>query len=478
MSAFRVPLIIRGEVIEDDWVTFGGRDGIAAFSAPDPHKYITQLRLRTPMDLRDMYDVSFEEILDVLQELGERLRFDSNRHMQDAYEASVATSDLTPAVLRHVYEQLLPNYFQKDSVREIAERGVGINHLEGWVEHTLGDGRKVRVRAFGARTLHIAAGNGPVISAFSIIRNAITRGDAIIKMPSNDPLTGVAVARTLVDMAPNHPVTKHISTAYWKGGDAEFEAQLYRPENLEKIVAWGGFASVKHVTRYIQPGLELISFDPKNSASIIGKEAFASEATLREVASRLALDIGIANQNACTSARVIYVFSGADDDGLQKLTRLGELIYEAMLALPEFISTKPKRYDPELREQVDALRLDDEWFHVIGGEAGEGAVIVSRISEAVDFAPMLSCRTANLVPVDDLTQVTGAVTAYTQTVGIYPDSLKEELRDRLPLFGAQRLVSLGFASRPSLATPQDGMEPMRRMCKWIVDESCDWPGGA
>jgi hypothetical protein len=91
---------------------------------------------------------------------------------------------------------------------------------------------------------------------------------------------------------------------------------------------------------------------------------------------------------------------------------------------------------------------------------------------------MLSCRTANLVPVDDLTQVTDAVTAYTQTVGIYPESLKEELRDRLPLFGAQRLVSLGFASRPTLAAPQDGMEPIRRMCKWIVDESCDWPGGA
>ena len=478
MSAFTVPLIIRGQVIEDNWVTFGGRGGIAEFSAPDPHKYVKQLRLRTPMDLRDMYDVSFEEILDVLQELGERLRLETNPHMQRAYEASLLTSDLTPGLLRYTYEQLLPSYFQKDVVREIAERGVGINYLEGWVEHPLRDGRRMRVRAFGARTLHIAAGNGPVIAAFSMIRNAITRSDAIIKMPSNDPLTGVAVARTLVDMAPDHPVTKHLSAAYWKGGDAEFDTQLYRPENLEKIVAWGGFASVQHVTRYIQPGLELISFDPKNSASIIGKEAFASEATLREAANRAALDIGAANQNACTSARVIYVFSGTDEPGLKRLTRLGELIYASMLALPEFISTKPKRYDPELRGHVAALRLDDEWFHVIGGEAGEGAVIVSRLPEAVDFAPMLSCRTANLVPVDDLTQVTAAVTAYTQTVGIYPESLKEELRDQLPLFGAQRLVSLGFASNPTLAAPQDGMEPIRRMCKWIVDECCEWPSGA
>ena len=41
--------------------------------------------------------------------------------------------------------------------------------------------------------------------------------------------------------------------------------------------------------------------------------------------------------------------------------------------------------------------------------------------------------------------MTGAVNAYTQTVGIYPESLKRALRDQLPLFGAQRLTSLGYA---------------------------------
>jgi hypothetical protein len=35
------------------------------------------------------------------------------------------------------------------------------------------------------------------------------------------------------------------------------------------------------------------------------------------------------------------------------------------------------------------------------------------------------------------------------------------------------LVSLGYAADPSMATPQDAIEPVRRMVKWIVDESCD-----
>jgi hypothetical protein len=51
--------------------------------------------------------------------------------------------------------------------------------------------------------------------------------------------------------------------------------------------------------------------------------------------------------------------------------------------------------------------------------------------------------------------------------------MKEKLRDTLPLYGAQRLVSLGYACAGNVTTPQDGMEPLRRSVKWIVDESCE-----
>src|SRR5690606_19070361 len=177
----------------------------------------------------------------------------------------------------------------------------------------------------------------------------------------------MAIARTMIEMAPDHPLTQHVSVAYWKGGDEAFEEKLYRPENIEKIVAWGGFAAMKHVTKYIQPGLELISLDPKRSASIIGGETFESEASMREAALRLATDIGASNQNACVNARAVYVQCGTDEKALAALHRFGEYVYEAMTTqLPNSLSTKPKHYNPQLREYVNSLRLDDEWFKVIG----------------------------------------------------------------------------------------------------------------
>lgn len=117
------------------------------------------------------------------------------------------------------------------------------------------------------------------------------------------------------------------------------------------------------------------------------------------------------------------------------------------------------------------LRLDDLYFKVIGGEQREGAVIVSQIPEPVDFARELSGRVANIVPMSGVETAIRSVNSYTQTIGIYPDRLKEQIGDRLALHGAQRVASLGLALSPMLSLPQDAMEPLRRMCRWVTGET-------
>ncbi|MNF32339.1 Acyl-CoA reductase (LuxC) [compost metagenome] len=463
------PMIIRGRVITDNLIEVGGRGGDLSFLTPDANQYIDQLPLGNPARLADLYTLSFDDILDYAVELGERLALHKNQYLQEACELSYLTAPTTPTIVKASYMGL-QNLLSREFISEMAESTVGIKYLEGWVAQKLLDGTELQVRCFGARTLHIVAGNAVSLSLWTIIRNMVLRSDAIIKAPSNDPFTALAIARTMVDMAPDHPLTRHLSVAYWKGGDQAFEQRLYQPQNLEKIVAWGGFASMKHVTRYVQPGLELISLDPKRSASIIGKETFDSEATMREAAVRLAADIGAINQKGCVCARVAYVQSGTDEQGLERLNTFGRYVYEAMLGLPNTLSTAPKRYDPGLKAHLDALRLDDEWYRVIGGKEGEGAIICSQLPEPVSFAASLDDRTANLVPVDDLSEMLAAVDAYTQTVGVYPENIKDQLKDVLPLYGAQRIVSLGYAAAMKFAAPQDSIEPMRRMGKWISNQ--------
>ena len=175
----------------------------------------------------------------------------------------------------------------------------------------------------------------------------------------------------------------------------------------------------------------------------------------------------------CVNARVIYVVSGCDSAGVERANRLGEFIYDSLQRLPEPVSTPAKVFDPELRASLDALRASPEWYRVFGGAHGEGAIVVSQLDAPVDFHRSLSGRVANVVPIAAVRDVLPAIDAYTQTIGIYPESLKRELRGVLPLHGAQRMTTLGYAAHGNFALPQDAIEPLRRSVKWIVDETCD-----
>jgi hypothetical protein len=319
------------------------------------------------------------------------------------------------------------------------------------------------------------AGNIPAVSAATIVRNAVTRSDALIKLPSNDPMTAAAIARTMIEMAPTHPLTRHLSVAYWKGGTTSVEELIYQPANIEKIVAWGGFASISHIAKYIQPGIELVTLDPKLSSTIIGKEAFKDDATMRYVAQQIAYDACAYNQEGCGNARVVYIQTGTDEVGLAAANLLGEYLWQSINELPSTVSAPATELNPDLKDELDALRLGGgRWYKLIGG-TNAGGVVISQLDEPVDFAASLCNRVVNLVPVDDLEVPIRSISSYTQTIGIYPEDLKLELRDRLAIFGAQRMVTLGYGctTSPFVYGVQDGIEPLRRMCRWIVDEKFD-----
>jgi hypothetical protein len=397
------PAVVRGKIIDTGLIEYGGRGGDIRFMAPAGDTLIKHLPLGNPVALSDLYTLKFADIVDYLIELGKRLDISSNPYLRQALEVSYHTAPVTPKIVKMQY-QVMPRMFDRETIIDAADQTVGIDYLEGWVMKTLHDGRRYDVRAFGSRAVHIVAGNSPILSAITIIRNAVSRSDAIIKSPSNDPFTALAIARTMIDMAPDHSLTKHLTVAYWKGGDEPFESRLYMPSNVEKIVAWVGFSGLKHITRYLQPGIELVALDPKVSISIVGEDAFRDEAEMEEAAVRLAADVGAINQKGCVCRRIGYVLTGSDAEGLARANRFGKMVYEKIQSLPPYFSSKSLKYPRELKAHVDALRLDDEFYNVIGGEADEGAVIVCQLTEAVEFSAMLDDRAVNIVPVDSVKQ--------------------------------------------------------------------------
>lgn len=408
------------------------------------------------------FDTPIAEIVDFLVEVGRALDFDRNAHLQEAAARNVHFGTLGPRILENCYRDIA-RFFERDGIEAEAEASLGsLDGVDGWRESMV-RGRRVHIRAFPPRIVHILAGNAPIVPPITIIRGAISKGVHLLKMPSNDMFTATALLRTMADVGPNHPVTRSFSAAYWRGGDASVESHIFRSQYYDKLVVWGGEAAVRHAMKYIAPGFEVMSFDPKVSISLVGREAFVSDGALDDAAARGAADVVAFNQDACSCARFQFV-----EGTTEQVDAYCERLVEAM--------GRESRYgegaggptpSPPVIEELDMLTMLEPIYRVFGNPDGRGMVV--RSSEPVSFNP--GGKLVNVVEVGKLADAIDHVTVATQSVGVYPASRIAEVRDGLAGAGVQRITRLGgIMSGRFGGTPHDGGWPVHRMMHWVVSE--------
>ncbi|MDE8651994.1 acyl-CoA reductase [Novosphingobium album (ex Liu et al. 2023)] len=451
------PFFVRGQVVEGGAVRHRSRDLGADFATPE----IELNAVVTPRsELPPLLDVKLSEIIDFLVETSERLTLSRNPHLQQCLELLSATNPLPLRVVENLYREA-PHYMSRAALEGmIASNFSRPEALDGWVKRSDPNGNQGAVRAFPPRMIHMLAGNSPAGCISSIAQGALVKAVNLFKMPSSDPFTCVAVLRTMAEIDPEHPVVKSMSAIYWRGGDAQIEGILYRPQYFDRIVAWGGGDAINNVIRYLGPGIQLVSFDPKSSISMIGRETFASDASIAEAAERAAQDTTVYNQEACLASRFIFA-EGEEADIERFCAKLAE-----RLALDRaYASAMAPPLSLETGEEVEILQAMGE-LKVWGGKDGRGMVILS--DEPVDFHP--SNKTSNVVRVKRLEDAVRHVNVATQTIGIWPPERKGALRDSLAAAGGQRICRLGTANLHVSGGPHDAMYPLERFVKWIGDD--------
>ena len=457
MSALPAPFFARGELLEGGEVIHRSRDLGVDFATPaiDLDR-VVQPRTEVP----PLLNVPLTEVIDFLVETGRRLADSNNPFVQACIERMSRTHVLPRAVLETQVKGAAL-YLDKRLLNAVVEQNFpDPGALDGWVPHQDYTGRRSFVRAFAPRLVHVLPGNSPGVAVKSIAQGALVKAVNLFKMSSSDPFTTVAILRTMADIDPNHAVVKSMSAVYWRGGDAAVERVLYRPQYFDKIVAWGGGDAIDNVIRYLGPGLQLVSFDPKTSISMVGKEAFASPGTLDTAAELASADVMVLNQEACVASRYIYV-----EGGRAEVDRFCSKLHERIVERAD-ASGDARPLNRELRDQIETLMMMDDDYHVWGSADGRGCVI--RSDEPVDFHPIN--KTANVVCVPSLDAAVKYINVATQTVGFYPFGRMADYRDRLASGGVQRIVRLGEAGPSTIGNPHDAMYPLHRFVHWMAHE--------
>ncbi len=341
-TKIQVPHFVRGKLVWGEDNEYLSRD----FGVPFVTPKIEYNELFVPRtEPGPAFDVPISEIIDFLVETAGQLSLEKNPYLQESLEMTLQVSALPRRIIENTFRR--PGQFlTKKALEYRLERTFGsIDVLDGWVENTDPNGSVSKIRAFPPRLVHMLAGNSPSAAMTSIADAALLKAVNVFKMPSADPFTTVAVLRTMADIAPDHPVLKSISAVYWRGGDESVEGVLYRSQYFDKLVAWGGGPAIENAAKYAGPGFDLISFDPKVSMAIVGREAFESEETLREVAELAAADATIFNQDACLAARHICV-----EGDVEQVDRFCALLHERLGVDRDFASAVGPKPDSEIRE--------------------------------------------------------------------------------------------------------------------------------
>jgi hypothetical protein len=454
------PFFVRGELVDSREVEHTSRDLGAPFVTP----VLDLDRVITPRsELPPLLDVKLDEIIDFLVATGDALALDRNVHMQQCLELLAATNPLPRRIVENLYRSA-PRLLRRESLESmISSNFADPRVLDGWVTRTDSAGNQGHLRAFPPRMVHMLAGNAPAGCIASIAQGALVKAINLFKMPSSDPFTTVAVLRTMAEIDRDHPVVRSMSAIYWSGGDEAVERTIYRPQFFDRIVAWGGGPAIMNVIKYLGPGIQLVSFDPKSSISMVGREVFDSDATLADVAERVAADATVFNQEACLASRFVFI-----EGDRPQVERFCAALAERLAVDREFASAQAPALPAETRNEIEITQMMGD-IELWGSLDGSGLVVLS--DRPVDFHP--SNKTSNVVMVSSLDDAVRYVDVATQTIGVYPWGRKRMLRDRLASAGGQRVCRVGTANLHVPGGPHDAMFALQRFVHWMGDDDIE-----
>jgi phenylacetate-CoA ligase len=320
--------------------------------------------------------------------------------------------------------------------------------------------------------LHVASGNVSTVGVLSLIEGLLSRNVNLLKVASNAPLLPLLFAETLKHLDQEGTLANSIAVIGWSGEKTPHH-RLFQ-EQADAIVVWGGEDVVAIYRAGLAPSVKLIAYGPKVSAGLIGAESLATS-QVEETARKVARDIALWDQNACSSPQLIYV----EDQGVPALV---DRFVAALTPALQAVGRELPKGALGLQEQAEITKereiaLIDELMGLgklimPEGDSQEWTIIIEK-DPAFKLSPL--GRTITLKPVKRLEEAVLELIPYRahlQTVGLSVAQgrigpLTEAIFDA----GALRVTRLGEMSGGSPGEAHDGLFGLGELVKWVSLDS-------
>jgi phenylacetate-CoA ligase len=313
--------------------------------------------------------------------------------------------------------------------------------------------------------LHVLAGNVFLGGPGSWLEGLISKNANILKMSSGEKIFMPLFLKSLQEVDADGVISKSVALIdFPSSADAIIQSLK---SSVDGIVVWGGEQAVKAYRKDLSLHTRLIAFGPKLSFSVITEKGI-SEKSVSEIAERIALDVSIWDQNACTAPQMIYL------QNKSLINPLAEAIGKALAVKVKTLPAGPADLDTAV--EIRKLRTVNE----IAMARGQGYIAASEknldytvvVDSQMAITPSPLHRTIRIVPFTDFSDVITemkSLKGFLQTVGVQADiSEQMAIHHQLAKAGATRIVDLGSMAGGEIDDPHDGQYDLSQFVHFIT----------
>jgi len=308
--------------------------------------------------------------------------------------------------------------------------------------------------------VHWIAGNVDILGIFSVVQAIITKNVSIIKAPTKFQLLLKlieSIQEIKTEKILGSELLKCIEIVYVDRNDQKNQKLLSK--NADVRIAWGGEEAVNAITTLPKsPFTEDIIYGPKYSYIIIDEESLLQNS--EKIAQRIAIDVSMFDQYACSSPHTILV----ESNNKEIINNFSKQIAKSLEDVNRILIPK-KEITPEKSLEIIDIRTEyGIKGNVISSKGTEWTVICSNEKE---LAKPTFSRVIQVRKLDKEFLLKENSSRKIQTIAIVMEQEKRyEIIDKLTLLAGDRCPNVGNMSL--FDSPWDGMFGMDRMVRWIT----------
>lgn len=416
--------------------------------------------------------ISIHEIISVLSKAGKNwarpdyhLRIKAQKIMPGIVGFSPRMVKIALDALSAILDE---SYLKKKIQLEIGN----LSYLDSWAYNVFFK-RYLKAESLGI-VLHVVPGNVFIGGIDSLIAGLITKNINILKTSAADPVFPLLFIQSLKEADMRGIVSKSMAVLPFKGGNAEVESEFKKSCN--GIIVWGAEEAVRSWRKDLGVSTKLIEYGPRVSFAVITKKG-QSIYPLDETARKIALDIVMWEQRACSSPQIIYVEKDKILNNLFLRSLEKALKYYAKNLPPGKLSDDEKAEITKFREMAKMDEVFQEG-RLIHSKKDTSWTIIYKENPEFEF----SCLNRTILVkayknLGELYERLKPFSSYFQSTVLLGTSQEiYEISDSLVSIGVTRVVQPGGLNDSPAGEPHEGAYQAERLVKWaVLDEALKKP---